>query len=226
MSVEIQRCDASRLQVIDQRSSPAPSSPAPYFPPTNIHGMNAVNRPYLLMRRKAFQWFTDGATPRAAKHIVHGRPAVPANAPRDALLPIIRWCISARRFCARMFVVQNFPSRLLWAGLQPRVHRAAESFPARLIFGNLRRWHKISARRSSEMHLRVARFQRAQQIFRSSRLQVRMQPALQQNPRGRQLRSLQFSRRCFSNDRMYPSRAPAAGKTRERAVTPCRSSCN
>src|SRR5258708_4308804 len=95
------------------------------------------------------------------------------------LFPVVAGALQARNFPAH-FIVENFRAAA-GNGLQPGIHQALNRF-ADAEFAHFRdaqdwRWGK-----TMKMNLRIARLQRAQQIFVIADLQVRVQPTLEQNP--------------------------------------------
>src|SRR5229473_6261475 len=92
--------------------------------------------------------------------------------------PVITRALQTRNFRAD-FVVENFRAAAR-NGLQPRVHQPLNRF-ADADFADFRDAQNFGRRKTMQMHLRIARFQGAQQIFVIADLQVRVQPALEQN---------------------------------------------
>ena len=92
--------------------------------------------------------------------------------------PVVTGTLQAGNLRA-YFIVENFRAAAR-NGLQSRVHEPLNRF-ADADFRDFRDAQNLGRREAVQMHLRIARLQGAQQIFVIVDLQVRVQPALQQN---------------------------------------------
>ena len=103
------------------------------------------------------------------------------------LFPLVAGTLQSRDTCAH-FVVENFRSAAR-DGLQSRLHQTLNRFSYANL-GNFRDAQNFRRGKAVPMHLRVARLQRAQEIFVVADLQIGMQAALQQNSGAAKLQHL------------------------------------
>ncbi len=178
--VEIQAADGQRFQVVDRSGFLHFFSKCGIFGGEHPGNEGRESASILLNAAQTFEMVDAMAQLfAAAEH--HGGSGAESERMGHAVhfFPIVAGALQARDFRAD-FIVENFRAAA-GNGLQAGVHQPLNRF-ADAEFADFRDAQNFWRGKAMQMHLWVAGFQGAQQIFVVADLQVGMQPALEQNP--------------------------------------------